>query len=111
MRLKPDQPRGCFALRKSEGRRTVRLESALAMSIKPLVLTTLAGIALAACHLNPARSDRDLVRDWSAPGLSPRERAAVVNRFFTNGTPVTTIVAVLGPDYIRAMPYSMVSLD
>jgi hypothetical protein len=81
------------------------------MSIKPALLVLIGGIALTACRPARSQNERDLLRDWSAPSLSPRERAAVLNKFFTNGTPVAAIVGALGPHYIRVTPYSMISMD
>ena len=82
-----------------------------AMSIKPALLIVMGGIALTACRPDPSQTERGFLRDWSAPGISPSERAALVNRFFTNGTPIATVVRLLGPGYIRVTPYSMVSVD
>jgi len=80
------------------------------MNVKPATLAATVCISLIGCHQAPSQAERDLLRDWSASDLSPSERATVLNRFFTNGTPVATVVRVLGPDYIRVTPYSMVSL-
>jgi hypothetical protein len=41
----------------------------------------------------------ELSRIWSAPGASVQERAAAVNRSFTNGMAVSVIVAALGTNY------------
>ena len=49
-----------------------------------------AGAALAADELS---------RVWSDPAKSVRERADAVNRAFTNGTPVSVVVATLGTNY------------
>ena len=45
----------------------------------------------------------ELSRVWRAPGKSVRERADAVNRAFTNGTPVSVVVAALGSNYTRCM--------
>jgi hypothetical protein len=50
-----------------------------------------------------ALADDELSRIWRAPGKSVRERADAVNRAFTNGTPVSAVVAALGTNYIRCM--------
>jgi hypothetical protein len=55
---------------------------------------------------NSARSQ--LLRLWSAPHLHSWERAEAVNRHFTNGTPVSAIVAVLGTNFTYFTPYSTV---
>jgi len=57
-------------------------------------LTWTAGIALAGDELS---------RIWRAPGKSVRERADAVNRAFTNGTPVSVVVAALGSNFTRCM--------
>jgi hypothetical protein len=49
-----------------------------------------------------------LLRVWSGPGSSVRDRVEAVNRTFTNGTPIRTIVAVLGTNYGILRPYSSV---
>ena len=46
-----------------------------------------------------ASGDRGLLHPWSAPALTVQERAAAVNRAFTNGTPIPVIIAVLGTNY------------
>jgi hypothetical protein len=49
-----------------------------------------------------ASASDELSRIWSAPRVSVvRERAEAVNRAFTNGTPVSVVVAVLGTNYAR----------
>ncbi len=53
----------------------------------------------------------DLLRVWSTPGVSARERAAVVNRAFTNGTPIPLIVAKLGTNYTRCTPRETSALE
>jgi hypothetical protein len=45
----------------------------------------------------------ELSRIWRAPGKSVRERADAVNRAFTNGTPVSVVLAALGTNYTRCM--------
>ena len=44
-------------------------------------------------------SERQLLRVWSAPGSSVEERAEAVNRCFPRGTPVSSIVALLGTNH------------
>jgi hypothetical protein len=81
------------------------------MSIKAVFLLVTGCIALTACRPAESDAERDLLREWSARGLSPREHAEVLNKFFTDGTPIATIVGLLGPNYIRVTPFSTVSLD
>ena len=52
----------------------------------------------------------DLLRVWSAPEISVWECAAAVNRWFTNGTPISTVVALLGTNHTRFTPISTVWL-
>lgn len=46
-------------------------------------------------------SDEELRRVWSAPNIPVRQRATAVNQAFTNGTPMSVIVAALGTNYTR----------
>src|SRR3954471_13247983 len=55
-----------------------------------------------------ALADNELVRIWSTAGMPVRERAAAVNRAFTNGTPMQAVVAVLGTNYSLSRPFSAV---
>lgn len=57
-----------------------------------------------------ALADDELSRIWRAPGKSVRERADAVNRAFTNGTPVSVVVAALGTNYTRCMSSARVWL-
>jgi hypothetical protein len=58
-------------------------------------------------HYDLLAGDNELLRLWSAPGASVRERADAVNRAFTNGTPIMAVVAVLGTNYTTfEKPYS-----
>ncbi len=65
------------------------------------------GTVLSSTMLSVA-GDGDLLRAWSEPSISVRERARAVNRSFTNGTPIRTIVGVLGTNYGVARPISAV---
>jgi len=51
---------------------------------------------------------QELLRVWSASDANARERAAAVNRCFTNGTPIPIIVSVLGTNYGVLRPISTV---
>jgi hypothetical protein len=46
-----------------------------------------------------ASADEELSRVWSTPNISVQQRAAAVNQSFTNGTPVSVVVAALGTNY------------
>lgn len=46
-----------------------------------------------------AAADAGFSPAWSDPSLSVRQRADAVNRAFTNGTPVSVVVAALGTNY------------
>src|SRR5438105_2696765 len=48
-----------------------------------------------------ALADEELSRKWSASRTSVRQRAEAVSRAFTNGTPVSVVVAALGTNYTR----------
>ena len=75
----------------------------LAMNISRMfLLMALLGLSAAA-----ASASDELLRVWSAPGVPARERAAAVNRCFTNGTPISLIVSNLGTNYTRLTPFSM----
>jgi hypothetical protein len=65
-------------------------------------------VVLIAFHVSHASADQELLRVWQAPATPVRERAAAVNRAFTNGTPMATVVAALGTNYVRFTPFSSV---
>ena len=65
------------------------------------------GAVLGSSTLSVA-GDGQLLRVWSRPGISVRDRAGAVNRLFTNGTPIRTVVAVLGSNYGVLRPFSSV---
>jgi hypothetical protein len=53
----------------------------------------------------------ELLPVWLAPGTPVWDRAAAVNRTFTNGTPIPVIIAVLGTNFSQwSSPISTVSL-
>jgi hypothetical protein len=54
------------------------------------------------------RHPRDL---WKGRKLSVQERAETVNQCFTNGTPIPRIIGVLGANFIRVTPFSLVSVN
>jgi hypothetical protein len=81
------------------------------MNAKLILLMFLLASSAVICAPAQTRAEKELLRIWSGPSATAKERAAAVNRCFTNGTPVSKIVSVLGPNYIRVTPYSMISLD
>ena len=48
----------------------------------------------------PTSAELELLQVWSDHTSSAKQRAAAVNQCFTNGTPVETIVRVLGTNYL-----------
>lgn len=50
-----------------------------------------------------ASAAEELPRIWSDQSATVRQRADAVNRAFTNGTPVSVVVAALGTNYTRCM--------
>ena len=50
-----------------------------------------------------ASAGEELSRIWSDRSATVRQRAGAVNRAFTNGTPVSVVVAALGTNYTRCM--------
>jgi hypothetical protein len=61
-------------------------------------------VAFAGCRGSPGSSQEALLRVWSNKTSSVEERTAAVNRYFTNGTPVSIVVKVLGTNYTRFRP-------
>src|SRR4030095_6079770 len=66
--------------------------------------------ALLGCGLVHASDLDKLARVWSASNVSMRDRAAAVNQAFTNGTPMSVVVAALGTNYVASAPISTVSV-
>jgi hypothetical protein len=80
----------------------------LAMNIRRVFCAgAFLGAILSSVTLSAA-DDSQLRRVWSASGISVRERAEAVNRAFTNGTSIRTVVAVLGTNYMVLRPFSSV---
>src|SRR5262245_24474368 len=50
-----------------------------------------------------ALAGEELLRVWRDPNVTVQQRAAAVNRAFTNGTPVSVVVTALGTNYTRCM--------
>ncbi len=57
--------------------------------------------AVLGCSIVTASAAEGLSRVWTAPSISVQQRAAAVNRAFTNGTPMSVVVAALGTNYTR----------
>lgn len=65
--------------------------------------------AFLACSAGVALAGDELARVWSDPKKSVQERADAVNRAFTNGTPISVVVGVLGTNYEQHFSSAMVS--
>jgi hypothetical protein len=74
------------------------------MTISRALFTT----ALLGSSVVLAADPEELARVWSAPSVSVKDRAAAVNRAFTNGTPMSVVVASLGTNFVRFAPISTV---
>jgi hypothetical protein len=60
---------------------------------------TLFALAVLGCGVFLASAGEELSRVWSDRSATVRQRADTVNRVFTNGTPVSVVVAALGTNY------------
>jgi hypothetical protein len=58
-------------------------------------------MALLGWSAGVALAGEELSRIWRDPNATVQQRAAEVNRAFTNGTPVSVVVAALGTNYTR----------
>jgi hypothetical protein len=89
-------------------------DPALAMSIRCASLILILLATVSGCGPNPTLSqtrtpaERELLRVWSASDIPVRERAAAVERCFTNGTRIPVVVALLGTNYGVLRPFSSV---
>lgn len=62
-------------------------------------------LVLVAC--TSARTPQEkLARLWASKDASANERCVAINQCFTNGTPISQVVAVLGNNYLLVIPYS-----
>jgi hypothetical protein len=50
-------------------------------------------------HPVPTASEQQLLRVWSMPGSSVEERAEAVNRYCRPGTPISSIITLLGTNH------------
>ena len=64
---------------------------------------TLFAVVVLGWGVFPAAAGEDLSRIWSGRSATVRQRADAVNRAFTNGTPVSVVVAALGTNYTLCM--------
>jgi len=67
-------------------------------------------VAISGCNPSGAirtPAERELLRVWSSPTASVDERAAAADRCFTNGTPVSSVIALLGTNHST---FSLVAL-
>jgi hypothetical protein len=71
---------------------------------------TFFAVAVLGCGVFLASAGEDLSRTWSDRSATVRRRADAVNRAFTNGTPVSVVVAALGTNYTRCMSSARVWL-
>src|ERR1043165_1998761 len=58
-------------------------------------------VAVLSWSITLASAGEEFSRMWSAPSVTVQQRAAAVNRAFTNGTPLSVVVAALGTNYTR----------
>ena len=71
------------------------------MSIRPAFYSFLLAVAVCGCNSNSTPAERELQHVWTAPKSSVEERAVAINRCFTNGTPISSVVALLGTNHSR----------
>lgn len=58
-------------------------------------------VALLGLSAVVALAGEELLRIWRDPNTTVQQRATAVDRAFTNGTPVSVVVASLGTNYTR----------
>lgn len=75
-----------------------------------VLIITLA-IGFPACTPSPPTPSQELAHIWSSTNTSAVERRDAINRCFTNGTPISRVVASLGKNYELVIPYSGITLD
>ncbi len=64
-----------------------------------------------ASALTSAADEAELLKVWSKPDISVREKSAAVNHAFTNGTPIRAIVKVLGTNFMVSGSSAAVSTE
>src|SRR5258706_13600881 len=82
------------------------------MNIQKNAIMLLLAAASLGCHTEQPASHTEQPGShkrlalWSGDEFSAQPRAQFVNRYFTNGTPIKRVVAVLGMDYTVYTPVS-----
>jgi len=71
-------------------------------------LIALTGMALSGCAPAPNKAEQDFFRTWSARTNSVQALAEAVNRRFTNGTPISYVVSILGKNDSTMRPFSAI---
>ena len=69
------------------------------IAVSVLTIAIVAGSVMYSASSSRTASERKLLRLWSAPASSVEERAEAVNRCFPRGTPISSIIAVLGTNH------------
>jgi len=69
------------------------------IAVLVLTIAIVTGSTMYSASSSRRASERKLLRVWTSPGSSVEERAEAVNRCFTRGTPISSIVAVLGTNH------------
>jgi len=71
------------------------------MNRTPIILTALVLGVVAGCGRVRTPSEQALERVWSDASSTAEERTAAVNQRFTNGTPIASVIDLLGTNYTR----------
>jgi hypothetical protein len=71
-------------------------------------MSILLTVSVLVWNIGLASPEQELSRVWAAPKVSAQQRAAAVNRAFTNGTPMSVVISALGTNYTRFSPTSTV---
>jgi hypothetical protein len=71
-------------------------------------MSILLTVSVLVWNIGLASPEQELSRVWAAPNVSAQQRAAAVNRAFTNGTPMSVVISALGTNYTRFSPTSTV---
>jgi hypothetical protein len=69
------------------------------IAVSVLTIAIVTGSTMYSASSSRRASERKLLRVWSAPASSVEERTEAVNRCFPRGTPISSIVAVLGTNH------------
>jgi hypothetical protein len=71
------------------------------MNRTPIILAAFLLGTVVGCGRVRTPSEQELERVWTASSSTAEERAAAVNRCFTNGTPISSVIDLLGTNYTR----------